>query len=253
MIQTMEKYDSNQSEGKISWIWSKAVSVGKKVLTAGVVLSSAPLLFPPLVKVMSSLLPANEEPGRSEKDEFTSEDSKLGRGAGTAEVYEAEPILIPIEEDEEMSKESTSLLERIREEGKTERGTSEKELQDGENSGNARSVNVQDQPGKQEAPETGREGELGVTEAFMGKDEETSSNEKMEALRKVVGYSVARSATYTEELVPIPWEDRIKLKALYVFTGVVEPPQSRLMNQDSHEIANASVRLRFLMSVIGIN
>lgn len=65
--------------------------------------------------------------------------------------------------------------------------------------------------------------------------------EKMEALRKVVGYSVARSATYAEEL-----------KALYVFTGVVEPPRSRL-NQESHDIAHASVRLRFLMSVIGIN
>lgn len=66
--------------------------------------------------------------------------------------------------------------------------------------------------------------------------------EKMEELRKVVGYSVARSATYAEEL-----------KALYVFTGVVEPPQSSLMNQDSHDIANVCVRLRFLMSVIGIN
>lgn len=67
--------------------------------------------------------------------------------------------------------------------------------------------------------------------------------EKMEALRKVVGYSVARSATYAEEL-----------KALYVFTGVIEPPQSSfLINQDSHDIANVCVRLRFLMSVIGIN
>lgn len=62
--------------------------------------------------------------------------------------------------------------------------------------------------------------------------------EKMEALRKVVGYSVARSATYADEL-----------KALYVFTGVIEPPRSRL-NQDSHDIAHVSARLRFLMSVI---
>lgn len=66
--------------------------------------------------------------------------------------------------------------------------------------------------------------------------------ERMEALRTVVGYSVARSDTYAEEL-----------KALYVFTGVVQPPRSQLMNQDGHAIANVSVGLRFLMSVIGIN
>lgn len=65
--------------------------------------------------------------------------------------------------------------------------------------------------------------------------------EKMETLRKVVGYSVARSATCAEEL-----------KALYVFTGVVEPPHSSL-NNDTHDIAHLTIRLRFLMSVIGIN
>lgn len=65
--------------------------------------------------------------------------------------------------------------------------------------------------------------------------------ETMETLRKVVGYSVARSATCAEEL-----------KALYVFTGVVEPPRSSL-NQDTYDIAHLTIRLRFLMSVIGIN
>ncbi|RID74516.1 hypothetical protein BRARA_B01611 [Brassica rapa] len=274
MSQTMEENECLESEGKISWIWSKAVSVGKKVLTAGVVVSSAPLLFPPLVvastiafissvpfclflanyactqKIMRTLLPPNEETSSGiEKDEYSFEAAKLGHGAaGMAEFDGAEPVLIQSEEDEEMAKESTSMIEKIRDEGR-----SEKEVQDGEKSGNAKPEKVQDHTAKQEAPKTGHEGELEstTTEASTGKEEETSSNEvyseekiweKMEELRKVVGYSVARSATYAEEL-----------KALYVFTGVVEPPQSSLMNQDSHDIANVCVRLRFLMSVIGIN
>ncbi|KAL0824916.1 hypothetical protein Bca101_048593 [Brassica carinata] len=273
MSQTMEENECLESEGRISWIWSKAVSVGKKVLTAGVVMSSAPLLFPPLVvactiafissvpfclflanyactqKVMRTLLPPNEETSSGiEKDEYSFEDVKLGHGVGMAEFDGAEPVLIQSEEDEEMAKESTRMIEKIRDEG-----ISEKEVQDGEKSGNAKPEKVQDQTAKQEAPKTGHEGELEstTTEASTGKEEETSSNEvyseekiweKMEVLRKVVGYSVARSATYAEEL-----------KALYVFTGVVEPPQSSLMNQDSHDIANVCVRLRFLMSVIGIN
>ncbi|CDY16388.1 BnaA02g11920D [Brassica napus] len=314
MSQTMEENECLESEGKISWIWSKAVSVGKKVLTAGVVVSSAPLLFPPLVvastiafissvpfclflanyactqKIMRTLLPPNEETSSGiEKDEYSFEAAKLGHGAaGMAEFDGAEPVLIPSEEDEEMAKESTRMIEKIRDEGR-----SEKEVQDGEKSGDAKPEKVQDQTAKQEALKTGREGweleSTTTTEASTGKEEETSSNEpvdqavsapsgtgeekrknttkkkkktgraddvqnsesvyseekiweKMEELRKVVGYSVARSATYAEEL-----------KALYVFTGVVEPPQSSLMNQDSHDIANVCVRLRFLMSVIGIN
>lgn len=66
--------------------------------------------------------------------------------------------------------------------------------------------------------------------------------EKMEVLRKVVGYSVARSSTCAEEL-----------KALFVFTGVVEPPRSSLNHLDTRQLANLTLRLRFLMSVIGIN
>lgn len=181
----MEDYHANESEGKISWIWSKAVNVGKKVLAAGVVMSSAPLLFPPLVvastiafissipyclflanyactqKLMSSLLPATEEEtGRTETDESGFEDSKLGHGAGTAEFDGAEPWMATNEpeEDEEMAKESTSLIERIRDQGRTDRRTSEKELQDSDKSVNAKSEKLKDQPGKQEAPETGYEG-----------------------------------------------------------------------------------------------
>lgn len=188
----MEEYQSNESEDKRSWIWSKALSVGKKVLTAGVVVSSAPLLVPSLFvastiaflssvpfcfflanyactqKVMSTLLPDTEETGGVDKDDDESrfdEYSKIGHREGAAEVGEGalfmgteETIPIQVEEDEEMAKESTSLLEKIRDEGRTDRETSEKELQDDKKSGNAKSEEVQEQPEKREAPETGREG-----------------------------------------------------------------------------------------------
>ncbi|KAF8088734.1 hypothetical protein N665_0531s0007 [Sinapis alba] len=193
MSQTMEENECFESEGTRSWIWSKAVSVGKKVLTAGVVLSSAPLLFPPLViastiafissvpfclflanyactqKVMRTLLPPNEETSGIEKDEYSFEDVKLGRHGARI----AEPVLIQSEEDEEMAKESTRMIEKIRDEGR-----SEKALQDGENSRNAKSEKVQEQTGKQ-GPKTGHEGEpeSTKTEASMGKNEETSSKE----------------------------------------------------------------------------
>ncbi|XP_020890943.1 uncharacterized protein LOC9322860 isoform X2 [Arabidopsis lyrata subsp. lyrata] len=217
MSQTMEEYQSNESEDKRSWIWSKAVSVGKKVLTAGVIVSSAPLLVPSLFvastiaflssvpfcfflanyactqKVMSTLLPDTEETGGVDKDDDESrfdEYSKIGHREGAAEVGEGalfmgteETIPIQVKEDEEMAKESTSLLEKIRDEGRTDRETSEKELQDDKKSGNAKSEEVQEQPEKREAPETGREGELGATktETSTGKDdEETSSNEPID-------------------------------------------------------------------------
>ncbi|CAH8307480.1 unnamed protein product [Eruca vesicaria subsp. sativa] len=197
----MEENERFESERKRSWIWSKAVSVGKKVLTAGVVVSSAPLLFPPLVvastlafissvpfclflanyactqKVMRTLLPPNEEETSGvEKDESSFEkDVKLGHRARMAEF---EPVLIQSEEeeeeDEEMAKESTSLLEKIRDEGRSY----QKEVQDGKKSGKG-----QDQSGKQEEPKTGHvEGKLEstTTEASRGKNEETSSNEPID-------------------------------------------------------------------------
>lgn len=184
MHRTMEEYESNESEDKRSWIWSKAISVGKKVLTAGVVVSSAPLFVPPLIvastiaffssvpfclflanyactqKLMSSLLPATEETGGIENEDESGfgEYSKLGYGEG---VYEGDedkslmPILTQVEDDEKMAKESTSLLEKIRDGGRTER-----ELQDGEKSENAKAEKVQDQPEKKEVHETGHEGSM---------------------------------------------------------------------------------------------
>ena len=103
---------------------------------------------------MRTLLPPNEETSSGiEKDEYSFEDVKLGHGVGMAEFDGAEPVLIQSEEDEEMAKESTRMIEKIRDEG-----ISEKEVQDGEKSGNAKPEKVQDQTAKQEAPKTGHEG-----------------------------------------------------------------------------------------------
>lgn len=47
----VEGYSSEQRSGKMSWILSKGLSVGKKILVTGFVISSAPLVLPPLVVI----------------------------------------------------------------------------------------------------------------------------------------------------------------------------------------------------------
>lgn len=61
--------------------------------------------------------------------------------------------------------------------------------------------------------------------------------EHIEALRTIVGYKTAPQATCVEEL-----------KALYIFTGV-EPPVSF---KDPSDLVDVNVRLRFLMSIVGV-
>lgn len=63
--------------------------------------------------------------------------------------------------------------------------------------------------------------------------------EKMETLRKIVGYSVARNTRYSEEL-----------NALYMFTGV--ELRTSMLENENQDIAQVSERLYSLMSVIGI-
>ncbi|KAJ9180420.1 hypothetical protein P3X46_008667 [Hevea brasiliensis] len=60
---------------------------------------------------------------------------------------------------------------------------------------------------------------------------------QIDAMRTIVGYTAAQQGTYTEEL-----------KALYVFTGV-EPPASF---KDPSDLAEVSDKLRFLMSIVGV-
>ncbi|XP_010551107.1 PREDICTED: uncharacterized protein LOC104821804 [Tarenaya hassleriana] len=132
-----EEYPSEEGGGKMGWIWSNGMSLGKKFLTAGVVVSSAPFVVPPLVivsmfamissvpyclflasyactqKLMNALLPSpsyfggNEETVGIENDECGYEegvmdDSKHGHvdvdGEGDeTSLGEAGPVLIQIE------------------------------------------------------------------------------------------------------------------------------------------------------------
>ncbi|WZY88592.1 uncharacterized protein LOC106410487 [Brassica napus] len=158
---------------------------------------------------------------------------------------------------EDIKKESKSLLESIRDDESSAnqslgRGISEKAFGEGEDSKD--STRVEDLSRKKKVYGTRIEGALESTrkEASREKDMEKSSNEmkvlyneeqiwaKMEALRKIVGYSVARSTTYSEEL-----------KALYMFMGV-ELPTLMMLEKENQDIAHVSERLCVLLSVIGI-
>ncbi|KAG7548166.1 hypothetical protein ISN44_As12g033720 [Arabidopsis suecica] len=295
--------EGTRVDGKMSWIWRKGVSVGKKVLAACFLVFSAPFLVPALVvastialisslpylfflasyvcteKLMRKLLPANAFGGRSDHKMMLLP-NKTGHGdiynEGIARAAISEPILVQIEEertiaiayreDEDMTKELKSWLESIRDEGKNnqslDRGVLEKgfEEEDKDQSivlRDAKSEKIrprlEDLLGNKQVSGTRHEGELESTstKAARGKDMESSSTPvkvlyseeqiwtKIEALRKVVGYNVARSMTYSEEL-----------KALYMFTGVELP--TWMLENENQDIAKVSEGLSFLMSVIGI-
>ncbi|XP_010496609.1 PREDICTED: uncharacterized protein LOC104773659 isoform X2 [Camelina sativa] len=226
-------------------------------------------------KLMRKLLPSTAFGGRCDHKVMLLS-NKIGHGdEGIARVAISEPILVQIEEertiaiayreDEDMTKDLRSWLESIRDEGTTNqslnKGLPRKSFEDDRDKdqsivpGEAKSENVrarlEDLLGTKQVSMTRHEGELKstTTKASRGKDMENSSTvvkalyseeqiwTKIEALRKVVGYSAARRTTYLEEL-----------KALYMFTGV-EMPTSTLENQD---IAKVTEGLSFLMSVIGI-
>ncbi|KAJ0078459.1 hypothetical protein Patl1_24101 [Pistacia atlantica] len=46
---SIQEYSSEESSGKVRWILNKGLAVGKKILVAGFVISSAPVVVPPLV------------------------------------------------------------------------------------------------------------------------------------------------------------------------------------------------------------
>ncbi|EOA19023.1 hypothetical protein CARUB_v10007675mg [Capsella rubella] len=222
-------------------------------------------------KLMRKLLPDSAFGGRCDH-EMIILPNKIGHGdEGIGRVAISEPILVQIEEertiaiayreDEDMTKELRSWLESIRDEGRTyqslDRGISRKRFEDDQDkdqlivpkSENVR-ARLEDLLGKKQVSVTKHEGELESTTIKPSRGDVNNSStvvkalyseeqiwSKIEALRKVVGYSVARSTTYSEEL-----------KALYMFTGV-ELPTSMLEDQD---IAKVSEGLSFLISVIGI-
>ncbi|CAN8232671.1 unnamed protein product [Cochlearia groenlandica] len=297
----------------MGWIWSKSVSFGKKILTACIVITSAPFVVPPLAvatviamisslpycallacyvcteKLMRILLPSTNASfsGRCDDDDHDDDNmmplmtNKIGYGDdiyrdGIARVammrkpvlvYNEEEGSVAIErrnlrvinnEDEEIMIESKSLLESIRDEDiknqSLDRGVLTKNgLQEEENY--KVRARLEDVSRKKQESVTRHEGELesSTTKASKGKDTEKSSNEmkvlysekqiwaKMEALREMFGYKLAKSTSYTEEL-----------KALYMFTGVKLPTSSMLSENENEDIAQVSESLCFLMSVIGI-
>ncbi|KAL0725211.1 hypothetical protein Bca4012_039810 [Brassica carinata] len=214
-------------------------------------------------KLMRKLLPDSAFGGRDEKtvplrDKFGIYDD------GMARVAMSEPINFfdVYESHEEMRKESKSLLDSIRDEDRTnqslDRRISAKDFREdnrewitdkSENVG----VGTEDLSRKKNVSGTTHEEALDsiTKETSRGEDMEESSNEmkvlyseeqiweKMETLRKIVGYSVARNTRYSEEL-----------KALYMFTGV--ELRTSLLENENQDIAQVSERLYSLMSVIGI-
>ncbi|KAL0742217.1 hypothetical protein Bca4012_083730 [Brassica carinata] len=154
---------------------------------------------------------------------------------------------------EDVRKESKkSLLESIRDDESSAnqylgRGISEKAFGEDNND----STRVEDLSRKKKVYGTRLEGgalECTTKEASRGKAVEKSSNEmkvlhneeqiwaNMEKLRKIVGYRVARSTTYSEEL-----------KALYMFMGV-ELPSLMMLEKENQDIAHVSERLCVLIN-----
>ncbi|CAH2079529.1 unnamed protein product, partial [Thlaspi arvense] len=216
-------------------------------------------------KLMRKLLPAT-----AFGDKTVQLRNKIGHGDvyndRIARVAMSEPFLVQTEEDdrthlrvanivfdvyqspEDMRKESKSLFKRFRDEGRNNKGVLEKAF--GEENKVSRDNVIAGNKQVSGTTRRGGERESTTTKASTVKDMEKSSNEmvlyneeqiwaKMEALRKIVGYSVARSTTYSQEL-----------KALYMFTGVELP--TSMLDKEHQDIAHVSERLHFLMSVIGI-
>ncbi|KAF8100803.1 hypothetical protein N665_0216s0003 [Sinapis alba] len=217
-------------------------------------------------KLMRKLLPATAFGGRGDKmvllhnkaeEEGTAEISfKEGENDHIRPLRVSSIMFDVYQSPEDIRKESKSLLESIRDDESSVnqslgRGISKKAF--GED--NKDSTRVEDLSGKKKLYGTRLEGgtlECTTKEASRRKAVEKPSNEmkelyseeqiwaKMEKLRKIVGYGVARSTTYSEEL-----------KALYMFMGVELPPLT-MLEKENEDTAHVSERLCVLMSVIGI-
>lgn len=112
---------SYESNGKLRWIWRKGLSLGKKIIVTGALLSSAPVVLPPLVvisafgfvfnlpagfayvtyacteKLMKSLLPMPSQPRLLEHGKFFSDEEEymvdgddVDKGYSEDEAIEAE-------------------------------------------------------------------------------------------------------------------------------------------------------------------
>lgn len=283
--------EENDGNNYTTWILNKGWAVGKKMLITGVVISSAPLVLPPLVvistvglvcavpcgfllasyacaeKLVSTLLPLPKalpftyEEIRPKDDDyeeygvdadvasyfdengFTEEDENGNiKEEVTVDVTDVSVELCKLdysEDSEEFVKETTGLLEKIRDEGanKNDEGNFELQFDGGKtNETEARKGNIE--PGDKDI------GFLEVTvpsNVSLPTREDFYSEEKIwkqiDALRAIVGYTATRRTACIDEL-----------KALYVFTGV-EPPASF---SDPSDLVEISSKLRDFMSVVGV-
>ncbi|XP_024030999.1 uncharacterized protein LOC21398212 [Morus notabilis] len=100
----IQQYRAEGNEGRISWILNKSLGLGKKIFLSGLVISSAPLVLPPLLvisaigfvvslpsgiflasyacseKLMSKLLPMPESEDELEEEEEKITDEDIHRG-----------------------------------------------------------------------------------------------------------------------------------------------------------------------------
>lgn len=100
----IQQYRAEGNEGRISWILNKSLGLGKKLFLSGLVISSAPLVLPPLLvisaigfvvslpsgiflasyacseKLMSKLLPMPESEDELEEEEEEITDEDIHRG-----------------------------------------------------------------------------------------------------------------------------------------------------------------------------
>lgn len=113
----IQKYRREGNEGKVSWILNKGLTLGKKILLSGFVISSAPLVLPPLLvisaigfvvalpsgvflatyacseKLMSKLLPLPESDQEEPEETEEREDTDIHRGVKRKKVESVEEVL----------------------------------------------------------------------------------------------------------------------------------------------------------------
>ncbi|KAF2307375.1 hypothetical protein GH714_026705 [Hevea brasiliensis] len=225
--------------GKVSWIFDKGLAFGKKMLITGFVLSSAPVVLPPLVvisalgfacsvpyglflatyacteKIMNKLLPSPRNPIIVEDglEKYGGEDGKFG-GNNDMEEEETELKRMAEIDAREIADESAFNLFDDKnaadlQNSSVDYGTPEGSEQPGYKlKENADSLELNSIKG------TALE-HSGISDQVPYSDENIWK--QIDAMRTILGYTAARHRTCIEEV-----------KALYIFTGVGHLPHSRI-------------------------
>ncbi|KAG6402371.1 hypothetical protein SASPL_139249 [Salvia splendens] len=251
----MEKQDDEEYEWEKQKEWGWVMDAGKKVVMAGVIISSAPVLLPPLLvvsalgfavslpsgvvlasyacthKLMTKLLPPPPPPLFDYDYDFGVDDDDDYDGYGDGDV-EGPTTAAEVKMSEDIKNQIEMRIELVEDEnhehlfdGVTE---SQEEV---EMSSTSSSTDVIDPKIDGDKLQEGN----GVNGGGLHSRGEVISEdkiwEKIDAIRVIVGFKAPKRSSYVEEV-----------KALYLFTGI-EPP-----TQDQSHLTH----LNFLMSVIGV-